>query len=278
MSPAKKPDPAAADAPRTSEAGLSATALAGSDVGLELFAAMPLEDALILVAMPGVGSAAVIAAQYLIRHLNLPLVGHFRIPEFKSLVSIQDGVATSPVRIFGGETVCRIGGHCPRMFVVTADVPLHPLHASRIAGFALRVAKSAGAKLVLALEAVVRMEGDPTPDVYCASSQAPALQILAAAGIPAMPRAIISGATAQILVEGRDMDIPSGALLVEASRDHPDGLAAAALIAAVAKLLPDVPVDPSPLEKEALELEEELKRARAAGAGPPPDAVPESFI
>lgn len=264
----------AAPAPQ-SESGLTASALQRADVGLELFGAMPLEDALILVAMPGVGSAAVIAAQYLVKHLNLPLVGHFRVPEFKTVISIQDGHATSPVRVFGGETVCRVGGHCPRMFVVVADIPLHPLHAGRIADFALGVAKSAGAKLVLCLDAVVRMEGEK-PDVFCASGEPDVTAMLVKAGIPAMARALISGSTAQVLVQGKDLQVPAGALLVEAARDHPDGLAAAALLAAIARLVPDVPVDPKPLADEAAELEKELRRQHAsAGALPGP---PESFI
>jgi predicted ATP-grasp superfamily ATP-dependent carboligase len=259
-----------------SESGLSAAALQRGDVGLELFAAMPLEDALILVAMPGVGSAAVIAAQYLVKHLSLPLVGHFRVPEFKTIVSIQDGQATSPVRIFGGETVCRVGGHCPRMFIVVADIPLHPVHAGRIADFALDVAKSAGAKLVLCLDAVVRMEGQGA-NVFSASSEPEVAEMLAKAGIPPMARALISGPTAQIMVQGKDLQVPSGALLVEASKDHPDGLAAAALIAAVALLVPDVPVDAKPLEEEAAQLEKEL-REHHASAGTNLQESPESFI
>ncbi|MCA1811040.1 MAG: PAC2 family protein [Halobacteriales archaeon] len=270
------PPPRATPSP-ASESGLSAPALQRSDVGLELFAAMPLEDALILVAMPGVGSAAVIAAQYLVKHLNLPLVGHFRVPEFKTVVSIQDGQATSPVRVFGGETVCRVGGHCPRMFVVAADLPLHPVHSGRIADFALEVAKSAGAKLVLCLDAVVRMEGDPQPNVFCASSEMDVTAMLVKAGIPAMARALISGPTAQILVQGKDLQVPTGALLVEAARDHPDGMAAAALIAAVAKLVPDVPVDAKPLEHEAAQLEKELREHHAnADTGAPESST--SFI
>ncbi|HUR61908.1 MAG TPA: PAC2 family protein [Candidatus Thermoplasmatota archaeon] len=261
---------------QSDESGLTATMLQGTDVGLELFAAMPLEDALMLVAMPGVGSAAIIAAQYLVKHLNLPLVGHFRIPEFRSIVSIQDGQATSPVRIFGGETVCRVGGPCPRVFVVMADVPLHPVHAGRIAEFALKVAKSAGARLVLSLDAVVRLDSDSHADVYSASSEEPVLRMLVKAGIPAMARALISGPTAQVLVQGKDMEVASGALLVEAAKDHPDGLAASALIAAVSRLLPDVPVDPKPLEDEAMQLEAEIKRAQSgAGTNLP---VTDSFI
>lgn len=269
-------DPRATNPPH-SESGLTASALQGTDVGLELFAAMPLEDSLILVAMPGVGSAAIIAAQYLVKHLNLPLVGHFRIPEFKTIVSVQDGHATSPVRIFGGETVCQVGGHCPRVFVVMADVPLHPIHAGRIADFALKVAKSAGAKLMLSLDAVVRMDDDAKADVYSSSSEPHILALLVKAGIPAMPRALISGPTAQVLVQGKDMEVPSGALLVEAAKDHPDGLAAASLIAAIARLLPDVPVDPKPLEQEAMQLEAEIKRSQS-GAGSNLGEETQSFI
>ncbi|MEA3144388.1 MAG: uncharacterized protein QOG31_1712 [Thermoplasmata archaeon] len=270
MSPARTPKP-------QSDAGLNAAALQRADVGLELFAAMPLEDALILVAMPGVGSAAVIAAQYLVKHLNLPLVGHFRVPEFKTIVSIQDGQATSPVRIFGGETVCRVGGECPRMFAVVADVPLHPAHAARIADFLLDVAKSAGAKLILSLDAVVRMEGQPAPHVFCASGEADVIEMLVKAGIPAMPRALISGSTAQILVQGKDLQVPTGALLAEAARDHPDGLAAAALIESIAKLIPDVPVDTKPLEQEAADLERELRAHHASAETNLPESS-SSFI
>jgi uncharacterized protein len=88
--------------------------------------------------------------------------------------------------------------------------------------------------------------------------------MLVKAGIPPMARALISGSTAQLLMQGKDLQVPTGALLVEAARDHPDGLAAAALIAAVAKLVPDVPVDPKPLEEEATQLEKELREHHAS--------------
>lgn len=245
---------------------------------VQTFETLSLKDALVLIAFPTTGSAAPIAAQYLVRHLNLPLVGHLRLPDLAGLVSIQDGIVTSPVRIYGGEVACKIGHDCPRIFVVTTELALPPPVLGRIGDALLTWAGKGGAHLMLALEGVVRQEGDDTPDVYCASAEQEILKILQKTKVEVMERAVIAGIAAQILLDGGKHGIHTGALLVEASRDHPDGRAAAALIEVVSRMIPDVPVDAKPLELEAKALEEELKRSR--GNAPPLPSVPpgESFI
>jgi predicted ATP-grasp superfamily ATP-dependent carboligase len=62
--------------------------------------------------------------------------------------------------------------------------------------------------------------------------------------------------------------VRTGAILVEATREHPDGRAAAALIEALDRIVPDVKMDAKPLLKEALALEEEIKRIRETAGGP----------
>ena len=66
-----------------------------------------------------------------------------------------------------------------------------------------------------------------------------------------MERALIGGVTSHLVLAGPARGVRTGALLVEASRDHPDGRAAAALIEALARMMPDVPIDHKPLMKEA---------------------------
>lgn len=233
-----------------------------AETTLETFKPVDLGDALVVVAFPTTGSSASIAAQYLIRHLELPLVGHVRVPELSAITAIQDGQATSAVRIYGGEVACKLEKGCPRVYIVTTELAPPPSVGLRMCEAVLDWAAKGGVHLVLALEGVVRSDGDDTPDVFCAAADASVLRELKKTGIAAMERALIGGITAHLLLLAPSRKVRSGAVLVEASRDHPDGRAAAALIDALAKIVPDVRMDPKPLLEEAMMLEGELKRMR----------------
>ena len=235
---------------------------------LETFAPVDLKDALVVAAFPTTGSAASIAAQYMARNLALPLVGHVRVPELSSITAIEDGRATSAVRVYGGEVACTLGKRCPRIYLVTTELAPPPAVALRLSESVLEWAGRGGAHLVLALEGVVRGEGDDTPDVFCAAADASVLAELKATGIPVMERALIGGTTAHLLLLAPSRKVRSGAVLVEATRDHPDGRAAAALLEALSRILPDVKMDPKPLLQEAMALEAEISRMREGARGP----------
>lgn len=233
-------------------------------IQLETFEDMDLSKALVVVAFPTTGSASSIAAQYLSRHLELPLVGHIRIPELSSVMAVEDGRATSAIRLYGGPVECKLAGGCPRVYLVTTELAMPPSVAARVGDAVIAIAKRDGARLVLVMEGVNRAPGDETPDVFCAASDEKVLKELVKAGIPAMERAIIAGIAAQVVLGGPAAGVPAAAILVEASRDHPDGRAAVALIEAFSRIVPEVEVDPQPLLKEALELEEDIKKAQRA--------------
>lgn len=245
---------------------------------VETFGKVNVKGSVVLVAFPTTGSAASIAAHYLIRNLSLPLVGHLRLPDLVGLVSIQSGIVTSAVRIYGGEVVCKIGRDCPSIYVVTTELQLPPMVLNRIAEAVMHWAAKNEAHMLLVLEGVGRAEGDDVPDVFCAAADAKVLKMLTKNGVPPMGRALIAGIAAQVLLEAPARGVKAGGLLVEASRDHPDGRAAAALIEAVAKMVPDVMVDAKPLMKEALALEKEIRETQRRNEvlqQPPP---PQSFI
>jgi len=158
------------------------------------------------------------------------------------------------------------------------ELAMPPLLTLRVADALLAWAKSGGAHLVLALEGVVRGEGDEVPDVFCAAATPDVLKELRKVGVPAMERALIGGVTSHLVLAGPPRGVRAGALLVEASRDHPDGRAAAALIEALARVVPDIPIDAKPLMKEALELDEQIKRTQQAAEASIAAGVPSQFI
>ncbi|HLF17070.1 MAG TPA: PAC2 family protein [Candidatus Thermoplasmatota archaeon] len=247
-------------------------------VAVETLARVDLKGALVVVAFPTTGQSSSIAAHYLVRHLELPLVGHLRIADLQNVVAIQDGRVTSAVRIFGGEVECRLDGRCPRIYLVMTELALSPPLLSRVGASIIAWAKEGGAHLVLAMEGVVRGEGDTTPDVFCAASDAGILKELRKTGLEPMERALIAGIAARILLLGPVEKVRTGAILVEATRDHPDGRAAAALLEALAKVVPDVKMDFKPLLAEAMQLEEEIRRAQAPTQELPPGTPNSTFI
>jgi len=244
---------------------------------LEPFGTLDLKDALVLLAFPTTGSAGSIAAHYLQRHLDLPLVGHFRIEGLNGVVAIQDGIATTPVRIFGGEVHCSLEeDRCPRLFLVTTELALPP---DVVHDVAVALIQAAGdARLLLCLEGVVRQEGDETPDVFIAADGQSTLDMLArSTGLPVAGRALLVGMTAEMLL-GSDGRTQAGAMIVEARADFPDGRAAAALVEALDKLIPDIRVDPKPLVEEALDLEKQILAAQQAAEPQLPRGHQSTFI
>lgn len=217
-------------------------------------------DAVVFLAFPSAGSAAPIAAQYLIRNLSLPLVGQIVMPELVGLSAIREGLATSPLQIFGGDVVCKLGKDCPRMYVIASDVPLPAPIMMQAMSAIMEWAKAA--HLVVGLDAVVRSDDDDVPDVFGASADPSILDELKAAKIVPLPRAVLAGTTAQLLL-GATKPGRTAALIVEADPEQPDGRAAAVLLSALDRIVPDVDIDAGPLAEEAAAMEREIRSAQA---------------
>lgn len=230
-----------------------------ADIDVEVFEEVDPSDALVILSFYSTGAAAPIAAQYLVKQLQMPLVGHVRAPDLGPVVVITDGLATSPIRIFGGDVKCTLDQECQRTYLVSAEIPVSAAAASALVDPILAWAKDA--RLVLCLDAVVREEGDETPDVYAFAASRDALAKLGPAQAQTMPQALIAGVTAEVMNRARGHGIDAGALAVEAARNHPDGRAAAALIERLDHLIPQFRVETEPLLTEALELEAKIQKS-----------------
>lgn len=223
---------------------------------IELFEPVDLDGALVVVAFHGIGAAAPIAASYLHNQLSLPLVGEVRVPGLGPVVQVTQGRATGPVRIFGGEAACNLGDGCPRIYVVVSELPLPQTHIEEISTALLAWAK--GAKLILALDAIARGDTDDEPAVFAVADSAAALKQLDASKTEPLSTGVLVGAPAALMLHARDLQVAVATLVVEAAKNHPDGRAAAALIAAMDPLIPEIKMDTLPLIEEAMEIEAKL--------------------
>ncbi len=233
-------------------------------------------DALVVVAFHSTGAAAAIAAQYLRKSLNLPLVGHVRSDEMAAIVTVEEGVATSPVRIFGGEVECRLDKGCPRLFIVTAEMPLEMELLDDIADAVLTWAGAS--RVVVCLDAVTRQQSGREPTVYALADDVETLRLLDPSGAEEMHGGFLVGMTAAVLGRSRDHGVHGAALVVEASEEHPDARAAAALVTHIDPLMPEIRVDLKPLLEEAEAIEAHLAKALLEAKVAQAPRVPHTFI
>lgn len=243
---------------------------------VETFTDADPRDALVVVAFHSTGAAAAIAASYLRQSLSLPLVGHIRVEGLGPIVNVQAGIATSPVRIFGGDVECRLDKGCPRLFVVVAEMPLDLELVDDIAEAILGWAGAARA--IVCLDSVMRDANETEPKVFAIADDLETLQLLDPTGAESMPGGFLVGITAAILSRSRDHGAHGAALVVEAAREHPDARAAAALVTHIDPLMPEVKVDLKPLLAEAELIEKQLARALAEAESAQVVRTPHTFI
>ncbi len=217
--------------------------------------------ALVLLGFPTTGAVGSIVAQYLIESLDLPLVGSLHLQNMMPVVAVRDGRAVSPIVIHGGEVACNLEGDCPRLFVITTNLDVAPPLHETVVETVMKWAKEEKVSHVVCIEGLVRETGDDTPDVYIAGATPRALEALRETRAGVLERAVLGGIPAVLLATAAD-DPCRGAILVEATRDQPDGLAAAAIVKALDPLIENVNVDEQPLLEEAMQLQKAIDEQR----------------
>ncbi len=243
---------------------------------VETFTEADPRDALVIVAFHSTGAAAAIAASYLRQSLALPLVGHVRAEGIGPIVNVQEGISTSPIRIFGGEVECRLDEGCPSLYLVIAEMPIDVEVVEDIAEAVLGWAGAA--RVVVCLDSVNRDETDPEATVYAIADDVATLALLEPTGSTPMRGGFLVGMTAAVLARSRDHGVHGAALVVEANDEFPDARAAAALVMHVDPLMPEIRVDPKPLIAEAEAIEAQLAKALRDAEAAQPKRSPHTFI
>jgi uncharacterized protein len=231
------------------------------EIEIRKFKDMDLKDGTILEGFPSVGLVSAIAATYLIDLLNLDQICALDSEDFPPTSMVYASKPKFPARIYGSSE------HKIALFLseFTPSLGLHRPIAKKL--------------LVWAKEQhcnrFICMEGLPTEtnnkageeeareiNVFGIGSTDEARKELKKAGIEQLEAGMIFGVSGVLLNEGRWENFDVITLLAEAYAEMPDALAAAKILEALDKLIPNIKIDTKPLLEQSKKFEEHLKGLR----------------
>jgi uncharacterized protein len=231
------------------------------------FKDMNLKDGTILEGFPSVGLVSAIAATYLIDLLNLDQICALDSEDFPPTSMIYANKPKFPARIYASSE------HKFALFLseFTPSVNLH----RPIAKTLLEWAKQQHCKRFICMEGLP-METDNNSgeqeareiNVFGVGSTDSARRELKNAEIKKLETGMILGVSGVLLNEGRWEDFDVITLLAEAYAEMPDALAAAKILEALDKLMPNIKIDTKPLLEQSKKFEEHLKGLRRQAEPP----------
>jgi len=213
---------------------------------------------------PSIGLVTSIAATYLISTLNLDQVAALESERFPPLSMVYDSKPKFPARIYASDKW--------KIAVFLAEFSPDPHLDREIAKTILGWAREHHCSLVISpVEMPLEQEKDKV-EVFGVGSTERARQRLRESGINELGVGMVAGVAGILLNEGRWSEFDIISLGVRAHKEYPDARAAAKVVEAIDKLLPDLQIDVKPLYEEAEVIEARLKalRTQAKPVQPPP--------
>jgi len=222
------------------------------------------KNAPILEAFPHVGVTGILATQYIIDQLDLPLVG---------VVTQSDGIPTSVVMKSQPGPSIRVYGNS-KMICWISETKLSEKCSRGIVQLLLDFAHRHESPMIFCAEGV------PTQDTVVKRSKLSFLttdeqsgKLLTSLGHEYLNEAVISGVTGGIVAESPFLEMNTTCLLCPSSAFFPDASSALELVKVLIRLNPQLKeINTSPLEDKASFLEDKVKKIMKlsnSGGGPP---------
>lgn len=223
------------------------------------FKQMDLTDGVVIEGFPSVGLVTTIAATYLISSLKLDQIAAMDSAWFPPVSMIYAEKPKFPARIYANAL---------HKIAVCLSEFTPPIYLDRfIARSILSWAQEQKCSLVISpcgvpvLEEHAGKRPEP-PLIHGVGTTERTRQKLKEADIHLLEFGAVPGVSGALLNEGRWNKLDVVALLVEAYETIPDARAAAAVVEAIDRLLPQIELDVSPLYSEAERIESRLKAIR----------------
>ncbi len=224
------------------------------------FRRVDLQGATIIDGFPSVGLVSSIAANYLIKILNLEHIGIMDSEHFPTVSLIRDTKPLSPVRIYAGEKGRR--GDQIVAFISEFQPPaglIRPISNALVSWAIDQRCKMVVSPEGLVVDPELRDTADISDVVFGIASTPRARELLKENNVHAFEEGVISGVAGVLLNEGRKRDFDVVTLLAEAHPDFPDARAAAIVLEAIDRILLGIEFDAKPLFEEAQRIEEHIR-------------------
>lgn len=242
-----------------------------------------LKDPIAVIGFPSIGLVGSIATSFLARELKLPVVGGITYPDIQQYTILHNGNAYPPIRIYAGpipkvrkkktqptegevteEPAAETVEEKPRkrvkardIIIVTSEVAPKPEFTYDLTLNILEKVKEMGAQDIIFLDGIPSNE--PGVRLMGAYSNETMKAKLEEAEVFPMEEGIIRGMSGVGLFQSRYDGTNTICLISPANPQFPDPRAAAEIIAPLKELIPRLNVDPTPLFKEADDIENRVR-------------------
>lgn len=225
------------------------------------------DNAMMIVGFPSVGLVSSIAANFIIRTSKLERVAGMTADSFPPYTLVHEGVPSPPVRVYAGERNCKDGEKCQQLITVAAEFMPKPDLVKPLVDRLLDYCSDKGIGTIVALEGI-NWPGTEEPRIFGVGSTGTSRDMLKRYGVEELKEGMVSGISGVLLYEGEMRGIDVICLLGPARSNFPDARGSAKLLEVVAKMLPEIKIDPEPLYKEAEEIEKQIRTAMESVAPP----------
>ncbi len=235
----------------------------GDDIRIYEFKRKDLRNATIIDGFPSVGLVSSIAANYLIKILEMEQIGIMDSSQFPTVSLIRDSKPLSPVRIYAGEK----GKKGDQIVAFISEFQAPPNLVRPIARTLVNWAIEQKCRMIVSPEGLVvdpelRESAEISDVVFGIASTVRTRELLKQHQIQSFEEGVISGVAGVLLNEGRKRDFDVVTLLAEAHPDFPDAKAAAIVLEAIDRILLGIEFDAKPLFEEAQRIEDHIREIR----------------
>lgn len=215
-----------------------------------------LRDASVIDGFPSLSSISSIAATYLVSSLNLDQIAALDSEDFPPISMVYDSKPKFPARIYARRDLAAF----------VSEFTPHPRLFRRIANVMIEWSRRNQCDRIVTFLGVPHRTSEGTseaaPEVYSVATTQRGRSLLNEVGIPQLKIGIVPGIAGVLLNEGKWNQFEVIALITESRSDIPDARAAARILEAMDKLLPDLHIDLTPLYDSAERIETTLKTLR----------------
>lgn len=214
---------------------------------------MGLVKPIAIIGFPSTGLVSSILSNFYVSQYKMEVIGGMSGPEMPPYCFLYNGSAYPPVRMYGHKGKGKKGRD---VIVCVSEYAPKPEQCYVFAHEMIRYLRSMDVTDVICLEGINRFSDHDEP-LVCGSGPG-AMDLMKKSKLDKMDNGMIRGMTGVLLYDGPLAGLNVVSIMTEGNPNIPDPGAAAKLLEPMSKMVPGLKLDPSPLLKEAEEIERHI--------------------